>query len=94
MKFLAKKVFFISSEKIKFHHFGPPAGKIFLAPLETILPTPMVGALVTYGKMVLPIGVGAGKLLGVLWIFARISLNLPETFCALFAHKFSPTKII
>jgi len=26
--------------------------------------------------------------------FARISLNLPEKFCALFAHKFSPTKII
>jgi len=82
-------------EKIRYHHFwSPPWKNPLLAPLETILPTPMVGALVTYAKMLLSIGVGAGKFLGVLRIFARISLNLPQNICAFFAHKFPPTKII
>jgi len=38
------------------------------------------------------IGVGVGKCSGVRRIFTWISPNLTETFCASFAHKFSPKK--
>ena len=40
------------------------------------------------------IGLGAGKVLEMQRIFARISPNSPKIFCATFAYKFSPTKII
>ena len=38
--------------------------------------------------------VGTGKFFGLRSIVARISPNLPETFCATFAYKFSPIKIM
>jgi len=34
------------------------------------------------------------QILGVQRIFARISPNLPENFCATFGYRFSPTKIM
>jgi len=40
------------------------------------------------------IGVGAGKFLGVRRIFLKYPQTRPKSFCAIFAHKFSPTKIM
>ena len=63
--------------------------KCFHRPLKALWratcgPRPVVG----------PIGVGAGKCLGVRRMFARISPNLPEKFCATLAYRFSLTKIM
>jgi len=43
--------------------------------------------------MIMLIGAGTSKFLGVRGIFVRISPNFPESFCATFAYNFSSAKI-